>query len=308
MSKPLAFFKGDFVDIKNANVNIQTHALHYGTAVFEGIRGNWNTTNDSMIIFRLIEHYERLIRGTRILLIDIPYDVDELCNITTDLVHKSGYKQDVYIRPIAYKSAEKIANLKLPELENDFALMIIPFGDYIDSSRAINCCTSSWRRLDDTNIPPRVKISGNYVNSILAKTEAVLAGFDEAIILNQSGSVSEGSGENLFIINDGEITTPPLSDNNLDGITRNCVFEIAKQELGIQIKEKTIFRSELYLADEVFLTGTAAHITPVGQLDKRTIGTGDTGEITTKIQSLYSDIVRGNNSKYLDWCTSVQIS
>ena len=308
MSKPLAFFKGDFVDIKNANVNIQTHALHYGTAVFEGIRGNWNTTNDSMIIFRLREHYERLIRGTRILLIDIPYDVDELCNITTDLVHKSGYKQDVYIRPIAYKSAEKIANLKLPELENDFALMIIPFGDYIDSSRAINCCTSSWRRLDDTNIPPRVKISGNYVNSILAKTEAVLAGFDEAIILYQSGSVSEGSGENLFIINDGEITTPPLSDNNLDGITRNCVFEIAKQELGIQIKEKTIFRSELYLADEVFLTGTAAHITPVGQLDKRTIGTGDTGEITTKIQSLYSDIVRGNNSKYLDWCTSVQIS
>ena len=308
MSKPLAFFKGNFVDIKNANVNIQTHALHYGTAVFEGIRGNWNTKNDSMIIFRLREHYERLIRGTRILLIDIPYDVDELCNITTDLVHKSGYKQDVYIRPIAYKSAEKIANLKLPELENDFALMIIPFGDYIDSSRAINCCTSSWRRLDDTNIPPRVKISGNYVNSILAKTEAVLAGFDEAIILNQSGSVSEGSGENLFIINDGEITTPPLSDNNLDGITRNCVFEIAKQELGIQIKEKTIFRSELYLADEVFLTGTAAHITPVGQLDKRTIGTGDTGEITTKIQSLYSDIVRGNNSKYLDWCTSVQIS
>ena len=308
MSKPLAFFKGDFVDIKNANVNIQTHALHYGTAVFEGIRGNWNTTNDSMIIFRLREHYERLIRGTRILLIDIPYDVDELCNITTDLVHKSGYKQDVYIRPIAYKSAEKIANLKLPELENDFALMIIPFGDYIDSSRAINCCTSSWRRLDDTNIPPRVKISGNYVNSILAKTEAVLAGFDEAIILNQSGSVSEGSGENLFIINDGEITTPPLSDNNLDGITRNCVFEIAKQELGIQIKEKTIFRSELYLADEVFLTGTAAHITSVGQLDKQTIGTGDTGEITTKIQSLYSDIVRGNNSKYLDWCTSVQIS
>ena len=308
MSKPLAFFKGDFVDIKNANVNIQTHALHYGTAVFEGIRGNWNTTNDSMIIFRLREHYERLIRGTRILLIDIPYDVDELCNITTDLVHKSGYKQDVYIRPIAYKSAEKIANLKLPELENDFALMIIPFGDYIDSSRAINCCTSSWRRLDDTNIPPRVKISGNYVNSILAKTEAVLAGFDEAIILNQSGSVSEGSGENLFIINDGEITTPPLSDNNLDGITRNCVFEIAKQELGIQIKEKTIFRSELYLADEVFLTGTAAHITPVGQLDKRTIGTGETGEITTKIQNLYSDIVRGNNSKYLDWCTSDQIS
>ena len=308
MSKPLAFFKGDFVDIKNANVNIQTHALHYGTAVFEGIRGNWNTTNDSMIIFRLREHYERLIRGTRILLIDIPYDVDELCNITTDLVHKSGYKQDVYIRPIAYKSAEKIANLKLPELENDFALMIIPFGDYIDSSRAINCCTSSWRRLDDTNIPPRVKISGNYVNSILAKTEAVLAGFDEAIILNQSGSVSEGSGENLFIINDGEITTPPLSDNNLDGITRNCVFEIAKQELGIQIKEKTIFRSELYLADEVFLTGTAAHITPVGQLDKRTIGTGDTVEITTKIQSLYSDIVRGNNSKYLDRSTSVQIS
>ena len=287
MSKPLAFFKGNFVDIKNANVNIQTHALHYGTAVFEGIRGNWNTKNDSMIIFRLREHYERLIRGTRILLIDIPYDVDELCNITTDLVYKSGYKQDVYIRPIAYKSAEKIANLKLPELENDFALMIIPFGDYIDSTRAINCCTSSWRRLDDTNIPPRVKISGNYVNSILAKTEAVLAGFDEAIILNQSGSVSEGSGENLFIVNDGEITTPPLSDNNLDGITRNCVFEIAKQELGIQIKEKTIFRSELYLADEVFLTSSSSFVTPIVKIDNKLINKGKIGIITYKLAELY---------------------
>jgi len=307
MPKPLAFFKGNFVDIKNANVNIMTHALHYGTAVFEGIRGNWNANNDSMVVFRLREHYERLIRGTQILLIDIPYDVDALCEITTDLVHQCGYKQDIYIRPIAYKSAELIANLKLPELENDFALMVIPFGDYIDATRAINCCTSSWRRLDDTNIPPRVKISGNYVNSILAKTEAVLAGFDEAIILNQNGSVSEGSGENIFMINGSELTTPPLSDNNLDGITRNCVFKIAKKELNIEIKEKTIYRSELYLADEVFLTGTAAHITPVGQLDKRKIGTGETGNITTKIQQLYSDIVRGNNSKYLDWCTSVPI-
>lgn len=189
MSRELAFFQGEIIPVKEANVNIMTHALHYGTAVFEGIRANWNQQQEKMFIFRMREHYERLILGCRMLLIDIPYSADDLCKITEDLVKNCGYQQDLYIRPIAYKSAERVANLRLHELESEFALIVVPFGSYLSTDGSISCTTSSWRRIDDTIIPPRVKIAGHYVNSILAKTEAVLAGFDEAIMLNQDGSV-----------------------------------------------------------------------------------------------------------------------
>ena len=190
---------------------------------------------------------------------------------------------------------------------SDFTLVIIPFGAYIDTDGAIRCCTSSWRRMDDTIIPPRVKISGHYVNSILAKTEAVLAGFDEAIMLNQDGSVSEGSGENLFMVNNDVLTTPLVSNNNLTGITRDSAWTLATKELGLKIVEREIRRSELYLADEVFLTGTAAHITPVGELDSRPIGEGGVGPITTKIRDQYLKVIRGNNPKYINWCTEVPL-
>ncbi|MCH7786808.1 MAG: aminotransferase class IV, partial [Chloroflexi bacterium] len=180
MPEALAFFRGNVVPLSEAKVSVMTHALHYGTAVFEGIRGNWNEEQGKMFVFRLREHYVRFHQGCRILLLDIPYSVDELCEITLDLVRKSGYREDLYIRPLAYKSAERVANLKLQELDSDFTLMLNPFGAYINTDGAIRCCTSSWRRIDDTVIPPRVKIAGHYVNSILAKTEAVLAGFDEA--------------------------------------------------------------------------------------------------------------------------------
>ncbi len=305
MPKALAFFRGKVVPLPEANVNIMTHALHYGTAVFEGIRGNWNSNNGKIEIFRLRDHYNRLMSGCRMLMLDIPYKAEELCNITTDLVRQCGYTQDLYIRPIAYKSAERVANLKLHELASDFALIVVPFGAYIDSEGPIRCCTSSWRRVDDTTIPTRVKIAATYVNSILAKTEAVLAGFDEAIILNQDGTVAEGSGENLFVVNNGSIATPPIGDNNLTGITRDSVFQLAKNELGIQIVERHIDRSELYLADEVFLTGTAAHVTPVGKLDSRPIGDGKLGPITKQISELYRGTIRGDNPKYAHWCTTV---
>ena len=199
MPHELAFFRGEMVPVSEAKVSIMTHALHYGTAVFEGVRGNWNKKQNKMFVFRLKEHYERLIRGCRIMMMDIPYTVDDLCDITVNLLQNCGYTEDVYIRPIAYKSEERVANLILHELESDFALMVVPFGSYIETEGAIRCCTSSWRRMDDTNTPPRVKISGNYINSILAKTEARLAGFDEGILLNKDGTVSEGTGENLFI-------------------------------------------------------------------------------------------------------------
>lgn len=305
MPKSLAFFKGNIVPLSQAKVSVMTHALHYGTAVFEGVRGNWNSKQNKMFIFRLNEHYERLLRGCKVLLMDIPYSAADLCKLTIKLVQESGYQEDVYIRPIAYKSAEQVANLKLHTLESDFALMTMPFGDYIETDGAIRCCTSSWRRMSDTYIPPRVKISGTYVNSILAKTEAVLAGFDEAIMLNQDGSISEGTGENLFLISDGALITPPLGDNNLSGITRDSVFVLAENELGLKVQEQHISRSELYLGDEVFLTGTAAHITPVGYLDNRPIGNGEVGPVTTKLREIYSEAVRGNHPKYLSWCTAV---
>ena len=305
MPQALAYFRGGFVPLSEANVNITTHALHYGTAVFEGIRGNWNEKAGKTFVFRPREHYERLLQGCKIMLLDIPYSVDELMKITVELIERCGYREDLYIRPIAYKSEEMVANLKLHELSSDFALITVPFGSYIKADGAIRCCTSSWRRIDDTVIPPRVKISGHYVNSILAKTEAVLAGFDEAIFMNQDGSVSEGSGENLFMVSKGVLYTPLVGDNNLIGITRDSAWRLAEEELGLKIVERGIRRSELYLADEVFLTGTAAHITPVGELDNRPIGNGGVGPITQRLRDLYLDLIRGNNPKYSDWSIAI---
>lgn len=305
MPEALAFFRGKVVPIAEAKVSVMTHALHYGTAVFEGIRGNWNEAQGKMFVFRMREHYVRLLQGCRMMMLDIPYSADDLCRITIELIQSCGYKQDLYIRPLAYKSEELVANLKLHELSSDFTLMTVPFGAYIDTDGAINCCTSSWRRMDDTIIPPRVKISGHYVNSILAKTEAVLAGFDEAIMLTQDGNVSEGSGENLFMVTDGMLYTPLVANNNLTGITRDSAMQIASKELGLDTMEREIRRSELYLADEVFLTGTAAHITPVGSLDSRPIGTGEVGPITAKIRDSYLNAIRGDNLDYLDWCTEI---
>ena len=305
MPQALAFFRGSVVPLSEARVSVTTHALHYGTAVFEGIRGNWNAEHDTLYVFRMREHYERLLQGCNIMMMDIPYDVDELCDITIDLLKRCGYKQDLYIRPLVYKSAELVANLKLHELGSDFTLMVVPFGSYIDVEGAIRCCTSSWRRIDDTIIPPRVKISGHYVNSILAKTEATLAGFDEAIMLTQDGNVSEGSGENLFLVSNGVIHTPPVADNNLTGITRDSAVRIATDELGLEIVERQIRRSELYLADEIFLTGTAAHVTPVGELDMRAIGSGGIGPVTRRISDMYMSAISGNNPKYIDWCTGI---
>jgi len=307
MAEELAFFRGKVVPLAEARVSVMTHALHYGTAVFEGIRGNWNESQSKMFVFRMREHYLRFLQGCSIMMLDIPYSVDDLSDITVDLIQRCGYAQDLYIRPLAYKSEELVANLRLQDLGSDFTLIVVPFGSYIDADGALRCCTSSWRRIDDTIIPTRVKIAGHYVNSILAKTEATLAGFDEAIMLTQDGDVSEGTGENLFLIAGGVIHTPPVSDNNLVGITRDSAMRLAREELGLEIVERTIRRSELYLADEVFLTGTAAHIQPVGSLDNRAIGDGGVGTVTRQLSDLYLELIRGNNPKYVNWSTAVSL-
>ncbi len=298
-----AFLRNEFVPLAEAKVGIMTHALHYGTAVFEGIRGNWNDEKEQIYIFRLKEHYERLAEGSTRLHMKLPYSTDELCNITIELVQKGGFKEDIYIRPLSYKSTEAMG-VRLHNLDNDFLVFAIPWGRYIDTD-ACRCCISSWRRPADNVIPPSAKITGLYINNAFTKTEAIERGFDEGIMLSQDGNVSEGSGENIFVIKNNKIYTPTTKDSILKGITRDTIMTLAKNELGIETIEKKIELSELYDADECFLTGTAAHLTPVAEIETTKMGTGKPGEITSKLQKLYFDVIKGKNEKYIDWCTPV---
>ena len=298
----LAFFNKQFVPLSEAKVGIMTHALNYGTACFEGIRGNWNSEQGQMYLFRLRDHYQRIQKSCHILKINLSYSIDKLCELTVELVERNGYREDIYVRPMAYKSSQTVG-VRLHNLEDDFFVFVTPFGPYLDPEKGARCCISSWRRIDDNMIPPRAKVTGLYVNSALAKTEAWENGYDEAILLAQDGHVSEGSGENIFIISDGKLVTPSSSDNILKGITRDTIIKLAKSEFGIDTIERPIDRSELYIADECFMTGTAANVTPVTEIDHRSIGHGNVGTITKKIQQLYYDIIRGKNPKYLDWCT-----
>ena len=295
-----AFFHKQFVPLSEAKIEVMTHALHYGTAIFEGIRGNWNSEHQQIYLFRSKEHYERMQNGCQVLRLNLPYTTDELCQITIDLVARCGFQENIYIRPLAYKSSQALG-VRLHDLETDFLVFAMPWGRYLDVDKA-RCSVSSWRRPDET---PRAKISGLYINNALAKTEANENGFDEAIILTSDGYVSEGSGENIFLVIDAKLVTPASYDNFLMGITRDTVIKLAQNELGIETIERHIDRSELYTAEECFLTGTAAHITPVAEIDRRKIGNGEIGEITSRLQEIYSEVIRGHNPKYLEWCTPV---
>jgi len=295
-----AFFHKRFMPLSEAKIGILTHALHYGTACFEGIRGNWDGERKRFCLFRIQDHYERMLDGCRILKIGLPYSVDELCQLTGQLVKRSGYQEDVYIRPLAYKSSEAVG-VRLHNLDDDFFVIVTRLPAYLDTEKGVRSCTSSWRRVDDTMIPPRGKICGIYVNSALAKTEAWENGFDEAILLTQDGHVSEGSGENIFLVLGGKLVTPPSSDNILMGITRDTVIKLAKNELGIDTVERQVDRSELYIAEECFFTGTAAHIAPILEIDHRPIGTGKIGKITAKLQKVFGQVILGRNARYADW-------
>ncbi|MFC2001933.1 branched-chain amino acid transaminase [Chloroflexota bacterium] len=296
-----AFLQKQFVPLAEAKIGIMTHALHYGTALFEGIRGNWNSEQKQTYLFRLKEHYERLSKGCRVMKIDLPYSVDEMCQITIELVVKCGFQEDIYVRPLAYKSSQALG-VRLHDLEDDFLVLTIPWGPYLDMDKA-RCAVSSWQRPADNVIPPQVKITGLYSNNALAKTEAIENGYDEAIMLAPDGHVSEGSGENIFLAINGNLVTPAIYNNILMGITRDTIIKLAQNELGLETIERPIDRSELYTAEECFLTGTAAHLTPVAEIDHRQVGNGEIGEITKKLQEIYAEVIRGNNPKYLGWCT-----
>ena len=304
MAADYAFFKGEIVPLEEAKVNIRTHALQYGTACFEGIRGYWNSEKEQVYILHMETHYRRLLGNCRILKIDLPYSIEDLGRITKELAVKNGYREDAYIRPLAYKSSEMIAP-RLHDLEGDLAIYMIPMGDYIDTSKGVRTMVSSWRRVSDNAIPARGKITGSYINSALAKTEAVENGFDEAIVLTEDGHVCEGSAENIFIIRNGTLATPPLTEEILEGVTRDSIIKIAKEELGVATVERKVDRTELYIADELFFCGTGAQVSSIVEVDRRMIGNGKPGEITSEISKLYFDIVRGKVDNYREWVTPV---
>ena len=298
-----AFLNGEFKPLSETKVSVMTHAFNYGTGCFEGIRAYWNGAHEQLYVLHLREHFERLHRSCRILRIELPYTVAQLSEIALEVVRRCGYREDAYLRPIAFKSSEVIG-VRLHDLEDAFTLFAVPMGAYIDIDRGISCGVSSWRRTDDNAIPARSKITGAYANAAFAKTEANDAGFDEAIVLNADGHVSEGSAENLFLLRDGVIATPPGSANILEGIVRRSIIGIA-QDQGFTVQEREIDRTELYIADEIFLCGTGAQISPVTSVDHRAVGDGKIGKVTRRISDEYFRAVRGDHEKYRAWVTPV---
>ncbi|MBM3707761.1 MAG: branched-chain amino acid transaminase [Actinobacteria bacterium] len=300
-----AFFQGNIVEISMAKIDIRTNALQYGTAIFEGIRSYWNENEKRSYVFRIEDHYKRLFKNANILMIKIKYKPEELLSITLDLLRKEAYTEDAYVRPFAYNSSLKIGP-KLNDMEQDLFIYSIPLGEYLDINKPINVCISSWTRIPDNCIPPRAKISGSYINSALQKTEALINGYDEAIVLTSNGQhVSEGSAMNLFMVKGDDLITPPVVDDILEGITRDTVIKIVKDKLGIETQERSIDRTELYTANELFLCGTGAQVSPIGSVDKRLVGNGEVGKLTKKIQDLYFKVVKNELEEYKYWCKKV---
>jgi branched-chain amino acid aminotransferase len=296
------YHNGKYVRYGDAKIGLLTHGLNYGTGCFEGIRGYWSAEQGQLYIFRLREHFERLRRSAKLLLISLEETAAQLSAHAVELVRRNDLRRDVYIRPIVFKSAEEIG-VRLHGVEFDLSIIALPHKAYLDASKGLRTCISSWRRVDDNSAPARAKLTGIYVSSALAKTDAVKAGFDEAILLTADGHVAEGSAENIFIVRDGMLITPPVTDNILEGITRASVMELAQAELGLQVVERSIDRSEVYQADEAFFTGTAVGVSPIVEVDHRPIGDGKIGKVSAALVQLYDDITMGRLSQYSHWVT-----
>lgn len=301
---PIAYFEGKYVPIQEAKISIMTHAFNYGTGLFEGIRGYYSQDEDNILIFRLKEHVDRLVRNFNILCMEIPEKAEDIENICIEVVRRSGFREGVYIRPICYKS-ELSLGPKVRGVESSLCCYVIKLGDYVDTQSGLDVAVSSWRRLSDNAIPTRAKATGSYINSALAATEAKQAGFDEAVFLREDGTVAEGSAMNIFIVMNGKLITTPANSDILVGITRNTVLQLAREELGLETIERPIARTELYICDEVFFCGTGAQVAPVRSIDRRVIGNGQPGPISKRLQSLYFDVVMGKVPKYRHWCTPV---
>lgn len=299
----IVYFGGQYVPMRDARIGILTHALHYGTGVFEGIRAYWNEAARELYVLRPTEHYQRWKQNCGILHIDVPLTAEELCAITAELAWRNAFNADLYIRPLAYKSAERIG-VAIDD-QDSFFIAAVPYGEYLHSGNGLHAGVSSWRRIEDNAIPPRAKICGAYANSALAGDEARRSGFDEAILLNESGHVTEGSTCNLFMVRKGRLITPAVADNILEGITRDSIIELAARELGLETVERPIARSELYVCDELFLTGTAVGLAPVVRVDHRPVANGSIGAVTRRLRQLYFDATHGNLPAYRKWLLPV---
>jgi len=295
-----AFFRGKLVPYEEAKVGVMTHALNYGTAVFGGLRAYWNEEEEQAYLFRPKDHFRRLLQSAKLMRMEVKYTIDELIEIARQVVAAEGHRTDVYIRPLLYY-ADEVIGVRLHGLTPDLTMFCVPFGGYISNETNAHVTFSSWRRIDDNMIPARGKIAGAYVNTAFIKSDAVLAGFDEALVLTEDGHVSEGSAENVFIVRDGVLITPPVTDNILEGITRRTVMELAR-DMGIPVVERHIDRTEVLIADELFLTGTAAQITAVTRVDHRPVGTGEMGPI---LRETFFRVVRGQEPKYRHWLVPV---
>lgn len=301
-----AFFEGRIVPYSEAKVGVMTHTLNYGTGCFGGLRGYWNEDEAQLLVFRPHDHYRRFLQSARLLCMELGVDEEGLVNITLELLRAEGLRQDCYIRPLAYKSDETIG-VRLHDLHDALTIFAVPFGRYVDNEEGAHVTISSWRRVSDNTIPARGKITGAYVNSAFVKTDAQRAGYDEALVLNRDGHVAEGSAENLFMLRDGVVITPPVTDNVLEGITRRTIITLMRDELGMQVVERSIDRSELYLADELWFSGTGVQIAAITHIDHRPIGSGKMGPLISGLRELYFDIVRGRVAKYRHWNTPVYV-
>jgi len=305
MAQPnYAFLDGKIVPYSDARVGIMTHGLNYGTAIFGGIRGYWNDDEGELFVFRPYDHYHRFLQSAGLLRMQLPYTEHDLEQAMMELLRLEGHKCDCYIRPLGFYGDE-IIGVRLHNLTPRMAIVSVPFGRYVENDQNAHCTVSSWRRVDDNMIPARGKIAGAYVNSALAKSDAQLSGFDEAIVLNQDGHVSEGSAENIFIVRNGVAITPPVTENLLEGIVRRTVMVLLRDEMGVEVVERPVDRTELFLAEEVFLCGTGVQISAVTKIDHRLVGTGSLGPIVKQLREIFFNVVRGRVTKYRPWCAPV---
>jgi len=300
----ICYFEGDFVPMKDAKVSIMTHAFMYGTATFEGIRAYWNEEQGKLYGLKLREHVERIRQSCRILFMENVPSVDELTGLIVDTVRRNGFREDVYIRPSFYKSTRAIG-VRLHDLDNELYIIALPFGNYIDTDKGVRLMTSTWRRNADEALPARGKIVGGYVNMAFQKTEAELNGYDEAVVLTANGHVNESSAANIFVVRDGVAITPPVSDDLLEGVTRKALMELLANE-GLPTQERSIDRSELYVADEIFVCGTGVQVSPVVEVDHRAVGSGEVGPIARLVRDRYFEAVRGRLPEYRHWLTPIE--
>ncbi len=305
-TKPrFAYFEGQIVPFEQATISVMTHALNYGTAVFGGLRGYWNADQEQLYLFRPLDHFERFLQSAGILRINLPHTPETLTNVLRQLIQAEGLQTNCYVRPLAYKSSEMIG-VRLHDVDDAITMFTIPFGSYVDDKEdGMHVGFSAWRRVDDNAIPARGKIAGSYVNSALIKTDALLAGYDEALVLTQDGHLSESSAANLFIVRRGELITPAVSGDVLEGITRRTVIELAREELGLTVVERAVDRTEVYVADEMFMCGTGVQIAAVTQVEHRKVGTGALGDVTRALRDVFYDVVTGRNPKYQHYLSPV---